>query len=390
MTAQDGEPDPRPIGTLDDTPDPVPAQPAPTLTATRPRRPRGGGIRGREGTAGWLFVLPVVVILGLFLVVPVVAAVWVSLSNWSGKGSPVGAAYVGLSNYEALLTKAGLSQQNLATSLRNNLYYVILVVPLQTILALFLASVLNMRRLRAKSFFRTAFYFPSVTSTVAIMTVFLFLFTGTGAVNKVLSFIGIRGPNWFNDPRGVLALILSGLGLVDTTHPPAWMTHSFFGLTWLQWFSGPSVAMCALIILAVWTTGGTFMLMFLAALQDVPNDVVEAAVVDGATRWQIFRSVTLPALRPTLFLVITLGLIGAWQVFDQIYLTGGGNPGKTTLTPAYLSYATSFSDGKWGQGAAISFILFAIIIVMNLIQRAVMRERKTLPRRRRYVTGSAR
>jgi multiple sugar transport system permease protein len=126
------------------------------------------------------------------------------------------------------------------------------------------------------------------------------------------------------------------------------------------------------------------MLMFLAALQDVPDDVIEAARVDGATRWQTFRSVTLPALRPTLFLVITLGLIGTWQVFDQVYILGGGNPAKTTLTPAYLSYQASFGDGKWGQGAAISFILFAIIIVMTIIQRIVMRDRKTLPRRRRF------
>ncbi len=347
----------------------------------------GSGIRGREGVAGWLFVSPVIVILSLFLVIPVIVAIWVSVSNWSGKGSPLSGDYVGLQNYQALLTKPGLAQRNLAISLRNNFYYVVLVVPLQTILALFLASVLNVRRLRGKSFFRTAFYFPSVASGVAIVTLFLFLFAGTGVVNKILSWFGINGPNWFADPRGVLTLILSGLGLVDPTNPPDWMTHTFMGVTWQQWFAGPSVAMCVLIILAVWTTGGTFMLLFLAAMQDIPHDVVEAATVDGATRWQIFRHVTLPSLRPTLFLVITLGLIGTWQLFDGVYLLGQGKPANTTMTPAFLSYATSFTDGKWGQGAAISFILFAIIILMTLIQRLVMRERKTLPKRRRYLTG---
>ena len=285
--------------------------------------------------------------------------------------------------------KPGLSQQDLGASLRNNLYYVILVVPIQTVLALFLATILNARRLKGKGFFRTAFYFPSVTSSVAIVTVFLFMFTGTGVVNQILSWFGIHGPNWFNDPRGVLRLILSGLHIVNTDNPPGWLTsHGFLGMSWYDWLSGPSVAMCALIILAVWTTGGTFMLMFLAALQDVPDDVVEAATVDGATRWQIFRSVTIPALRPTLFLVITLGLIGTWQVFDQIYLTGQGGPAKTTLTPAFLSYQAAFGDFKWGQGAAIAFILFAIIVVMTIIQRIVMRERKTLPRRRRFGTAA--
>jgi len=363
-----------------------------TTSSTSTKPPAGpvkrrGGIRGREGMAGWLFVTPVVVILGLFLLLPIIVAIWVSISDWGGKGSPLGANFVGADNYEALLTKPGLSQQNLATSLRNNLYYVILVVPIQTVLALVLASILNGRRLKGKGFFRTAFYFPSVTSSVAIVTVFLFMFTGTGVVNHILGWFGIHGPNWFNDPRGVLRLILSALHIIDQDSPPGWLVNNhFLGMSWYDWLSGPSVAMCALIILAVWTTGGTFMLMFLAALQDVPDDVLEAARVDGATRWQTFRSVTLPALRPTLFLVITLGLIGTWQVFDQIYLTGGGGPAKTTLTPAFLSYQAAFSDFKWGQGAAISFILFAIIIALTIIQRLVMRERKKLPRRRRFGT----
>ena len=190
------------------------------MSATRSR----GGIRGREGIAGWLFITPVVVILGLFLLLPIIVAIWVSISDWSGKGSPLNASFIGASNYETLLVKPGLSQQDLGASLRNNLYYVILVVPIQTVLALFLATILNARRLKGKGFFRTAFYFPSVTSSVAIVTVFLFMFTGTGVVNQILSWFGIHGPNWFNDPRGVLRLILSGLHIVNTDNPPGWLT----------------------------------------------------------------------------------------------------------------------------------------------------------------------
>ncbi len=362
---------------------------APTAVTARvagrpPRRSGSPGIRGREGLAGWVFVTPVVLILGVFLLLPAVVALWVSLSNWSGKGSPFGAGFVGLDNYKTLLVTKGLSQKNLGTSLRNNVYYVLLVVPLQTILALGLALTLNNRRLKGKGFFRTAFYFPSVTSSVAIVTVFLFLFSGTGVINAVLKWFGINGPNWFSDPRGVLQMILSGLGIINPADPPVFLIdHRFLGLTFYEWLSGPSVAMCALIFLAVWTTGGTFMLMFLAAMQDIPDDMLEAASIDGATGWQAFRKVILPSLRPVLYLVVTLGLIGTWQVFDAIYLTGQGKPSGTTLTPAFLSYQTSFTNGKWGQGAAISFILVAIIVVMNLIQRVVMRERTTLPRRRR-------
>lgn len=359
--------------------------PGTTATTGAPARSsRRNGPHGREGVAGWLFISPVVIILGVFLLLPAVVALWVSVSNWSGKGSPLGASYVGVDNYKALLVTKGLSQKNLGSSLRNNMYYVILVVPLQTILALGLAMILNGRRLKGKGFFRTAFYFPSVTSSVAIVTVFLFLFSGTGVVNAILRWFGINGPTWFSDSRGVLQLILSGLGIIDSKKPPTSLTgHHFLGLTFYDWLSGPSIAMCTLIFLAVWTTGGTFMLMFLAALQDIPDDMLEAASIDGATGWQAFRKVILPSLRPTLYLVITLGLIGTWQVFDAVYLTGQGKPSGTTLTPAFLSYQTSFTNGKWGQGAAISFILVAIIVVMNLIQRAVMHERKNLSRRRR-------
>ena len=348
----------------------------------------GGGIRGREGAAGWLFVSPVVVILSLFLVIPVIVAIWVSVSDWSGKGSPLTGGYVGLQNYQALLTKPGLAQRNLGISLRNNFYYVVLVVPLQTILALFLASVLNVRRLRGQELLPDGVLLPVGDQHGGHRhPVPVPVRRHRGRQQGSLLVRHQRSQLVRRSPRGADPRSCRASGLVDPTNPPDWMTHTFMGVTWQQWLAGPSVAMCVLIILAVWTTGGTFMLLFLAAMQDIPADVVEAATVDGATRWQIFRKVTLPSLRPTLFLVITLGLIGTWQVFDAVYLTGQGKPANTTLTPAFLSYATSFTDGKWGQGAAISFILFAIIILMTLIQRLVMRERKTLPKRRRYLTG---
>jgi multiple sugar transport system permease protein len=135
--------------------------------------------------------------------------------------------------------------------------------------------------------------------------------------------------------------------------------------------------------MAVFTTSGTFMLLFLAALQNLGGDITEAAMMDGASAWQRFWRITLPQLRPTLFTVLTLGLIGCWQVFDQIYTGTRGAPGKTTLTPAYLSYQTSFVNQEWGQGAAIAFILFVIIVVFTLFQRWVLRERAVSKRRMR-------
>jgi multiple sugar transport system permease protein len=358
-------------------------------------RPGGGpgrsgrGIRTREGRAGWLFVAPVIIVLGVFLVAPIFMALWVSLSDWQGQGNPLGGAahWVGASNFADLLTKPGLTRTDFMTSLRNNFYFVLLVVPLQTALALSLALLVNGRRLKGKSFFRTAYYFPSVTSSVAVSVVFLFVFSSSGVVNALLAKVGISGPQWFADPRGIIHIVAGWFG-ADQASPPLGDTN-VLGLSVWDWLSGPSVAMCAIIALVVWTTAGTFMLMFLAALQDIPGEVEEAAEVDGAGRWQRFRYVTLPMLKPTMFLVLTLGLIGTWQVFDQIYIMSQGSPGKTTLTPAYLSYQTSFDNFQWGQGAAMAFLLFLIIVVLTLAQRWLLRDRDESRRNRRRRAAAA-
>ncbi|MBP3978873.1 carbohydrate ABC transporter permease [Microbacterium sp. BLY] len=354
-----------------------------------PRRGGASGLRRGEAAAGWLFTAPVIVILGVFLLVPVLMALWVSMSDWAGRGSPLSpsVSFVGAENYSAVLTDGGLATKDFGTALRNNAWYVLLVVPLQTAIALLLAVLVNRAVLRGRGFFRTAYYFPSVTSSVAITVLWLFLFSASGAVNSVLAWFGIHGPNWFNDPRGVLHLALSGVG-VDSG-PAALTQGGMLGISWWDWLAGPSIAMSAYILMAIFTTSGTFMLLFLAGLQNLGPDVDEAAMMDGANGWQRFWRVTLPQLRPTLFTVLTLGLIGCWQVFDQIYTGTRGAPSKTTLTPAYLSYKTAFTDQEWGQGAAIAFLLFVIIVLFTLLQRWVLRDRPVSRRRiRAYeVTG---
>jgi len=209
----------------------------------------------------------------------------------------------------------------------------------------------------------------------------LFLFSSTGAVNSVLSYLGISGPNWFNDPRGTLHLGLALIGIDGTGGMLD--QHGVLGVTWWEWLAGPSIAMLALIIMAIFTTSGTFMLLFLAGLQNISEGTEEAAMIDGANAWQRFWRVTVPQLKPIVFTVVTLGLIGCWQVFDQIYTGTKGAPANTTLTPAYLSYEAAFISQSWGQGAAIAFILFVIIIAFTLLQRWVLADKPDVPRRRR-------
>ncbi|HEY3547779.1 MAG TPA: sugar ABC transporter permease [Propionicimonas sp.] len=346
--------------------------------------PTPGGRRrssiNRQTGAGWLFISPTVLILGIFLLLPVLMAAWVSVSDWGGRGAPWGAGvnFVGTKNYTEVLGGRGLAARDFGTAIRNNVYYVILVVPLQTALSLTLAFLVNKRALRGKGFFRTAFYFPSVTSSVAITVLWLFLFSASGAVNAVLAWFSIQGPNWFEDPRGLIHLALGG------GEAPAFLSQpSLFGISGWEWLAGPSVAMTAFIFMAVFTTSGTFMLLFLAALQAIGEETDEAAMVDGANTWQRFWYVTLPMLRPTMFTVLTLGLIGTWQVFDQIYTGSQGGPSKTTVTPAYLSYDAAFISQDWGRGAAIAFVLFAIIVVFTLLQRLILGQSDpALPSRR--------
>nr|WP_234348295.1 sugar ABC transporter permease [Kitasatospora sp. MY 5-36] len=229
-----------------------------------------------------------VLVLGLFMVLPIAMALWVSLLHWDGQSNPFSgsADFVGLDNYRRLFTQDGLDRTLFATSLRNTLYYVVLTVPLQTGLALFLAIAVNQRMLRGRGALRTVFYFPSVTSSIAVSTVFLFLFQGSGAVNRMLGWLGVQGPNWFADPRGLVWLVLGWFG-VDQPAPTA---GGPLGLSWSEWFAGPSVAMSTLILMAVWTTSGTFMLIFLAALQDIPRELEEAAALDGVNRRQLLRA----------------------------------------------------------------------------------------------------
>jgi len=350
---------------------------------------RKTGIYGRQAVAGWLFTAPMIIILGLFLFIPILMALYVSMTDWNGNGSPFGGSrtsFVGVENYTTLFMQDGLTRQTFMQSIGNTFYYVLFVVPLQTMTSLMLAIIVNNKFLKGKSFFRTAFYFPAVTSGVAIATVFLFLFSNTGAVNGFLGLLGVDGPQWFSDSRGLLHLALNAVGVGDN---PSWAQGEIFGRSLWEWLSGPSVAMCVIIMLAIWTTTGTFMLLFLAALQDLPVEVDEAAELDGVSAFQKIRLVTIPMIKPAVFLVVTLGLIGTWQVFDQIYVMGKGAPANTTMTPAFLSYSQSFRSFDYGSGAAMAFIVFLIIIGLTFMQRRLMDDERVSRRTRRAIAARA-
>jgi multiple sugar transport system permease protein len=259
---------------------------------------------------------------------------------------------VGLENYVR-----AFSDTLFLAALGNAFWYFVIVTFFQTIGAMLLAVLLN-AKLKGMQFFRTLLYSPSVASSIVMSLIFLWLYLPTGFINFAL---GTDIP-WLTTPTRIFAPFWDAVGLGDSI--PAF-------------FQGPSVAWVAIMLLAIFTTIPTFMVMFLTALQDVPGYVYEAAAIDGATGAKAFWYITMPLLRPVIALVAILGTIGTFQVFDQVAILTKGGPLNTTLTPAYLIYIKTLGSGtqpEAGFAAAMAFILAFVIVAITLIQRRLIEQ----------------
>lgn len=339
--------------------------------------PPNGTLQSKDRSnaiTGWVLVAPAVIIFVVFLIIPLLMALYFSFTDWSGSrplDQPGAFEFIGFDNYERWVID-GRRVDDFFRAVRNTLYYVIGVVPIQTILALVLAVIVNQKWLRAKGFFRTAFYFPSITSSIVVSFIFLFMFSTGGPINAVLNAVV---PNydpipWTTNNDGILHLALEQVGITDDT-VGEWVETEIFDIEIWDWIAGPSVALTTIMALAIWTTTGTLMVVYLSALQGIPSSVYEAAEVDGATGWEMFRHITLPLLAPTTFFVITVGLIGTFQVFDQIYVLQNDQTARTTTSVAYLVYSTAFegTSPNLAEASAIAIVLFIIIFIATILQR---------------------
>ena len=324
---------------------------------------RGSGrnpVVAEDRRVGLMFILPAMAVFTVFIFGAILFVFYLSLHDYSllQEGgiwqifTDPGNTWAGLGNYSDLFRSA-----DFWNAFENTTWYALGVVPAQTITGLTLAVLAN-RKIRGKGFFRTAFYFPSISSSVVISIIFLWMFSARGAINFVLRELGFSTPRpvWLVNPKGLLEMILPG-------DQPGWL-------------EGPSVAMSTIMMLNIWTTTGTMMVIFLAGLQNVPGDVYEAASLDGASRLQQFRDITVPLLKPVITFVVTVGLIGTFQVFDQIWVMSEGGPQKTTTTVAYLIYVEGFRQGRGlGYASAIATVLFFFILTLYLIQRRITEEK---------------
>ncbi len=281
--------------------------------------------RSQERTA-YAFILPALIFFCLFTLLPVLMALFFSFCDYSQKNlSKI--TWTGFSNYIEIFTAEGLAP--FRESFLNVLYYVAMYVPLVVIISLLFAVLVN-QKIRGAKAFRIMYYLPSVTSGVAAAFVFQFIFNAAdyGLMNQII-----------------------------------------FGGKEFDWLGTGGVAMAVIALVNVWGAIGGNMIIYLAALQGVPPDIVEAAQVDGANKWQVFKHITLPQIAQATFFVVMMSLIGAFQLYDQVKIMTGGGSG--TATPVFQIYFMSYDSNRSGMANAMAVVLFVVILIITTINNKV-------------------
>jgi multiple sugar transport system permease protein len=284
----------------------------------------------RRALWGIALILPNTLGLFFFFGISVLASFFTSLQKWNALLPPT---FIGLQNFERLFADDGFWQ-----ALGNTLKLMGLAVPLGVLLALGVALLLN-QRLVGRNVFRTVYFLPVVTSTVAASVVWTWIFQPRyGLVGNVFAFLGWRD---------------------------------------IAWLTRPDLILIPVAVVTIWQRLGFDMVLFLAGLQNIPRVLYEAAIIDGANRWQRFRSITLPMLSPTTFLVLVLSVINAFQIFDQVYVitlrTTPGGVGGSATTLSYYLYRSGFINSEFGYASAIALALFLIILAFTLFQLRMQR-----------------
>ena len=290
--------------------------------------------RRSEAIAGYAMIAIPMILFLILQIGSVFYAIFISLWDWNVRSGPE--EFEGLANYEGLLTDPIFHR-----AIQNSLYYAAVWVPLTMVIGLFLAIIVN-QKIRGRTFFRAAYYFPAIASSAAITILWIFIVSPEGLFNTLRAAMGLNP--------------LFELFGFDANH---------------NWIFDQGTALNSVIILNAWTTSGTFMLFYLASLQSISGQVYEAAAIDGAGAWQTFRHITFPLLRPGHYFVATVAVIGALQLFDQAAIAGGpaGDPNNSLMTVVLYLYNAAFFQVDFGYAAAVGIVLFAIIFTLTVVQR---------------------
>ncbi|WP_285725456.1 carbohydrate ABC transporter permease [Psychromicrobium xiongbiense] len=295
------------------------------LTTSKPgvtRSAKRKSLTRKQTRAGWFFLTPALLHSTIFISIPTVAALLLSMTDYSFTGEW---QWVGIANFVELMGDA-----HFKTAFINTVVYAVVVVPISMGLALLIALGLN-QKIRGLSFFRTAFYIPTVTATVAVASVWLWMYNpGSGLGNGILSLFGIG-------PQG--------------------------------WLTNPDMALGSVMVVGIWQGLGAKMIIYLAALQGVSRELIEAADLDGANAWQIFRHVKWPALAPAQFFVLVTAIVSTFQVFDLVYVMTQGGPGVATNVLVLDIYNNAFQSLRLGYASAETVIMILLISVFIYVGR---------------------
>jgi len=282
----------------------------------------------KEMVSGYLFILPALVLIITFSIVPILLSGYYSLTQFNVVNPPV---FIGLDNYRTMLNDISVS-----ASLRNTIWFTVFKVPLQTVFALVIAALLAAKfRNLLGNFTKAVLFIPVISS--AVLTGYIWstlLATESGLINMIITSFGLPGVNWLGQP---------------------------------------ATARIGVLMAAIWRDLGYFMVIFYAGIMEIPKTLYEAAEVDGASRTQQFFYITLPLLKPVTYLIVILGTIWAFQMFDLPFTMTGGGPGRATLTMVYLVYNSAFRFFTMGYASAVAMLLFFVILIISAIQRFAMR-----------------
>jgi multiple sugar transport system permease protein len=288
-------------------------------------------LRRREAITGWLFVMPALLGFAVFTFGSILYSFYLSLTKWELLTSP---EFIGLRNYVKLF-----SDPKFFKFTGNTLYFVVWLVPLVLVISMALAILINRKTKLLTNIYRSSLFLPCITSTVAISLVWMWILNpDTGIINNILRVFGV-------------------------TDPPRWLESTVW-------------AKPALIVMRVWQMSGYYMIMFLAGLQVIPENLYEAAEVDGATRWQKTVKITIPMLTNTTFVVAVMLVIEAFNIFEAIFVMTEGGPIGSTTTLMYYIYDLGFKRYNMGYASAVAWVFFAMILVVTLIQYAMRKEQK--------------
>jgi multiple sugar transport system permease protein len=288
-------------------------------------------LRRREAVTGWLFVMPALLGFAVFTFGSILYSFYISLTKWELLTSP---EFIGFRNYMKLFADPKFYKFT-----GNTLYFVVWLVPLVLVISMALAILINRKTKLLTNIYRSSLFLPCITSTVAISLVWMWI---------------------LNPDTGIINNILRAFGVID---PPRWLESTVW-------------AKPALVVMRVWQMSGYYMIMFLAGLQVIPENLYEAAEVDGATHWQKTIKITIPMLANTTFVVAIMLVIEAFNIFEAIFVMTEGGPIGSTTTLMYYIYDLGFKRYNMGYASAVAWVFFAMILVVTMIQYALRKEQK--------------